>query len=149
MGSAVSRDVARSIEWDCARTLTRFFNYFDQWRYEDMIALFALDGVWHRQGKALQGEAIMAALNARSRTQTVRHVITNIQVDVKDTTSTDFILYVTAYTHDSGVKADTPPVIQMPSLLLVVLGELVKRGDDWKIARMSMNREFVFGKPTA
>ena len=149
MGSVVSRDVARAIEWDCMRTLTCFFNYFDQWRYDDMVALFTPEAVWHRQGKALQGEAIMAALNARSRTQTVRHVITNIQVDVKAPTSADFILYVTAYTHDSGVTVATPPTIQMPSLLLVVPGALVKLGNDWKIVQMSMNREFVFGEPTS
>jgi hypothetical protein len=149
MTFAVSRDAARAIEWDCARTLTRFFNYFDQWRYDDMAALFAPDGVWHRQGKALQGAAIMAALNARSRTQTVRHVITNIQVDVVDAVTAEFILYVTAYMHDSGAKAAKPPKIQMPALLLVVPGAMAKRGDDWKIAQMSMNREFVFGEPAS
>lgn len=145
MNSAVSRDAARAIEWDCARTLTRFFNYFDQWRYEEMAALFAPDGVWHRQGKALRGDAILAVLNARSRTQTVRHVITNIQVDVVDAATAEFILYVTAYMHDAGTKADGPPKIQAPYLLLVVPGGLVKIRDDWKIARMSMNREFEFG----
>ena len=142
---AISRDVARAIEWDCARTLTRFFNWFDQWRYDGMVALFAPDGVWHRQGKALRGQAIKDALDVRSRTQTVRHVITNTQVDVVDAATAEFILYVTAYVHDSGVKAVTPPKIQSPSLLLVVPGGMVKVGDDWKIAHMSMNREFEFG----
>ena len=143
--SAISREMARAIEWDCARTLTQFFNWFDQWRYDDMVALFAPDGVWHRQGKALRGQAIKDALDVRSRTQTVRHVITNTQVDVVDAATAQFILYVTAYVHDSGVKAVTPPKIQSPSLLLVVPGGLVKVGDDWKIAHMSMNREFEFG----
>jgi hypothetical protein len=143
--SSVNRETARAIEWDCARTLTQFFNWFDQWRYDDMVALFAPDGVWHRQGRALQGPAIMAALDVRSRTQTVRHVITNIQVDVVDAAAAEFTLYVTAYMHDSGVKAAAPPKIQSPSLLLVVPGGLVKVGDQWKIAHMSMNREFEFG----
>ena len=142
----MDRAAARAIEWDCAQTLTRFFNYFDQWRYDDMADLFAPDGVWHRQGKALQGtDAIVSVLNTRSRTQTVRHVITNIQVDVLDELTADFLLYVTAYIHDSGTKAVTPPKIQMPSLLLVVPGQLVKWGDAWKISGMSMNREFEFG----
>ena len=145
MAAGISRETARAIEWDGARTLTRFFNYFDQWRYDDMVALFAPDGVWHRQGKALRGEAILAALNARSRTQTVRHVITNIQVDVVDAAAADFVLYVTAYMHDTGTKSLSPPKIQAPYLLLVVPGGLVKIGDDWKVAHMSMNREFEFG----
>lgn len=145
MATGITRDTARAIEWDGTRTLTRFFNYFDQWRYDDMAALFAPDGVWHRQGKALRGEAILAALNTRSRTQTVRHVITNIQVDIVDDTVADFVLYVTAYMHDTGTKPLSPPKIRAPYLLLVVPGALVKVGDDWKIAHMSMNREFEFG----
>ena len=146
MSGTINRDIARAIEWDCAQNLTRFFNYFDQWRYDDMAAMFAPDGVWHRAGKSLQGEAvIIAELNKRSRTQTVRHVITNVQVDVTDESSAEFMLYVTAYIHDSGTKAADPPKIQMPSLLLVVPGQMVKWDGQWKVASMSMNREFVFG----
>lgn len=142
----MDRDAARAIEWDCAQALTRFFNAFDQWRYEDMVDMFAPEGVWHRAGKSLSGkDVIVGELNKRSRTQTVRHVITNIQVDVKSETTADTLLYVTAYIHDSGVKADKPPKIQMPSLLLVVPGQMVKHGEAWKIASMSMNREFEFG----
>lgn len=149
MTHTLDRDTARAIEWDCAQTLTRFFNYFDQWRYGDMADLFAPDGVWHRQGKALQGKAaIVAVLDTRSRTQTVRHVVTNIQVDVVDAMTADFSLYVTAYIHDDGTLATTPPKVQMPSLLLVVPGQFVKWDDVWKIASMSMNREFVFGPAT-
>ena len=141
----MDRDAIRAVEWDCAQVLTRFFNAFDQWRYEDMAGMFAPDGVWHRAGKSLSGkDVIVAELNKRSRTQTVRHVITNTQVDVQGAHTADFLLYVTAYIHDSGVKADKPPKIQMPSLLLVVPGKMVKQGDDWKIASMSMNREFEF-----
>lgn len=139
------RDAARAIEWDCTQILTRFFNLFDQWRYEDMAELFAPDGVWHRLGKALQGRAaIMSALNARSRTQTVRHVVSNVQVDVTDAASAEFLLYITAYIHDTGSRPLEPPKIRSPYLVLVVPGALVKVGEDWKIARMTMNREFEF-----
>lgn len=142
---SLPRDAARAIEWDCAQILTRFFNLFDQWRYEEMAELFAPEGVWHRLGKALQGRAaIMSALNARSRTQTVRHVVSNVQVDVTDAASAEFLLYITAYIHDTGSRPLEPPKIRSPYLLLVVPGALVKIGEDWKIARMTMNREFEF-----
>ena len=74
----------------------------------------------------------------------MRHVVTNIQVDVADASRAEFILYVTAYMHDTGTKATGPPKIQSPYLLLVVLGTLVRVGEDWKITSMSMNREFEF-----
>ena len=142
----ISREEARAIEWDCTQVLTRFFNYFDQWRYEDMADLFAPDGVWHRQGQALRGKgAVVATLNTRSRTQSVRHVVTNMQVDIVDAAAAEFVLYVTAYMHDSGVRATKPPKIQSPYLLLVVPGVLTKLREDWKIASMTMNREFEFG----
>jgi hypothetical protein len=145
MAEAVSRDAARAIEWDCAQLLVRFFNHFDQWRYAEMADLFAPDGVWNRQGRALQGKAaILSVLEARSRTQTVRHVVTNIQVDVRDSATAEFVLYVTAYMHDTGTRPDVPPKIASPYLVLVVPGLLVKLGADWKIQSMSMNREFEF-----
>jgi hypothetical protein len=140
----ISRNRARAIEWDCAQVLTRFFNAFDEWHYDDMARMFAPDGVWHRAGKALQGAAIMEALNARSRTQCVRHVVTNISIDVADDTSAGFTLYVTAYMHDSGEKSTSLPTIRAPYLLLTVPGRMVRVAEDWKIATMSMNRVFEF-----
>jgi hypothetical protein len=141
----MTREAERAIEWDCAQVLTRFFNYFDQWRYEDMADLFAEDGVWHRQGRALAGRAaILAALAERSTTQRVRHVVTNLQIDVVDPDTAASLLYVTAYRHDSGAKQTEPPRIRAPYLLLVVPGRLRRTEAGWKIARMEMNREFQF-----
>lgn len=143
----MDRELARAIEWDCAQLLTRFFNDFDLWRYDAMADAFAPDGIWHRMGKASQGRAaILETLNARSATQSVRHVVTNIQIDVKDDRSADFVLYITAYQHDTGAKPTAPPKIRGPSLVLSVPGRLTKAGATWKIAEMSMNRAFEFEK---
>ena len=141
----MTREAERAIEWDCAQVLTRFFNYFDQWRYEDMADLFAPDGVWHRQGRALQGRAaILAALAERSTTQRVRHVVTNLQIDVVDADTAASLLYVTAYRHDTGAKQTEPPRIRAPYLLLVVPGRLRRTQAGWRIVHMEMNREFEF-----
>jgi hypothetical protein len=139
------REAERAIEWDCTQVLTRFFNYFDQWRYQDMADLFAEDGVWHRQGQALTGRAaILTALAERSITQRVRHVVTNLQIDVIDPEQAASLLYVTAYRHDSGAKEAEPPRIRAPFLLLVVPGRLRRAEAGWKIVCMEMNREFEF-----
>ncbi len=143
--SAVTREAERAIEWDCAQVLTRFFNYFDQWRYENMADLFAADGVWHRQGQALVGPAaILTALAQRSTTQRVRHVVTNLQIDVIDGDTAASLLYVTAYRHDTGTKQTKPPQIRAPYLLLVVPGRLRRTEAGWKITHMKMNRQFEF-----
>jgi hypothetical protein len=110
-----------------------------------MVALFAPDGVWHRQGRALRGpEAILAVLEQRSTTQTIRHVVTNVEVTVLDADTARSLLYVTAYQHDTGEQATAPPVIRSPSLLLTVPGELVRTDDGWKISSLTMTRVFEF-----
>lgn len=140
------RDRARAIEWDCAQLLVGFFNAFDAWRYQDMVASFAPDGVWHRQGKALRGaDDILAVLNARSRTQVVRHVVTNVHLTVIDDSHCDSRLYVTAYVSDTGSKTAEPPKIAAPSLLLDVPGKLLRTDEGWHIASLTMTRVFVFG----
>lgn len=141
----MTRDQARAIEWDCAQILVRFFNEFDAWRYREMVKLLAPDGVWHRQGRALKGaDAILAVLEQRSTTQTVRHVVTNVEVTALDADRAKSLLYVTAYQHDTGEKAAAVPVIRSPSLLLVVPGELVRTQDGWKISSLTMTRVFEF-----
>jgi SnoaL-like domain len=141
----MNREQARAIEWDCAQILVRFFNEFDAWRYREMVQLFAPDGVWHRQGKALTGaDAILSALEQRSTTQCVRHVVTNVQVTVLDDHTAESLLYVTAYQHDTGETATAVPVIRSPSLLLTVAGKLVRTADGWRISSLTMTRVFEF-----
>jgi SnoaL-like domain len=141
----MTREQARAIEWDCAQILIRFFNEFDAWRYREMAALFAPDGVWQRQGRALRGaDAILAVLEQRSTTQTARHVVTNVQVKALDADKAQSLLYVTAYQHDTGEQATAPPVIRSPSLLLVVPGELVRTEEGWRISSLTMTRVFEF-----
>lgn len=140
------RAVARATEWDCTRLLIRFFNAFDAFRYDEMAAMFAPDGVWHRQGKALHGRAaILAALDERSATQTVRHVVTNIDVTASAADDAQFLLYLTAYADDRGVAPDgEPPIIAAPFLLLTVPGSCVRIDGKWRIADMTMTRTFRF-----
>jgi hypothetical protein len=145
LSTPLGRELLRAVEWDCSQVLTRFFNYFDQWRYADMVELFAADGVWHRQGKALHGRAaILAALSARSTTQRVRHVVTNLQIDVVSRDAASSLLYVTAYMYDSGERQSAPAKVRAPYLVLTAPGRLVRTEDGWRIACLEMIREFEF-----
>ena len=86
----------------------------------------------------------MAVLAQRSTTQTVRHVVTNVQVTALDADAAKSLLYVTAYQHDTGEQPTAPPVIRSPSLLLAVPGELVRTEDGWRISSLTMTRVFEF-----
>jgi hypothetical protein len=135
----------RAAQWDCTQLLIRFFNAFDAFRYDEMASLFAPDGVWHRQGRALAGRAaILAALGDRSPTQTVRHIVTNVEIAVTGRDVARSLLYLTAYSHDSGAAPREPAEIAAPSLLLTVPGSLVRTNDGWRIASLTMTRTFVF-----
>jgi len=132
-------------EWACSRALLRFYDLFDRWDYEGMAALFMPDGAWHRAGKLLQGRAaIVAELQTRSTTQKIRHVLTNLLVDVHDETHAEARCYLTVYRQDSGTATSAPAVIRAPSLVLVVTASLVGGAQGWRIARQTMQREFEF-----
>lgn len=135
----------QSHEWACSRLLLCFYDLFDRWDYEGMSALFTPDGVWHRAGKLLLGRAaIVAELQKRSTTQKIRHVVTNLLVDVHDETHAEARCYLTVYRQDSGTATSAPAVIRSPSLVLLVTASLSDGPEGWRIARQAMQREFEF-----
>ncbi len=142
----MERDAQRAIEWDCGQVLLRFYDAFDAWDYAGMVALCTEDVVWHRAGKELVGRAaILAELEGRSITQTIRHVITNLLVDVRDANHADARLYLMAYRHDGAGRRLVPAPMQLPALLVVVTARLVSTDRGWRIAKQVMQREFVAG----
>ncbi|MCZ4314329.1 nuclear transport factor 2 family protein [Comamonadaceae bacterium G21597-S1] len=142
----MDRETARAIEWDCTRVLLRFYDCFDRWDYAAMVAFYAPDGLWHRAGQDLRGRAaILNALAQRARTQTVRHVLTNILVTPLDATHAEASCYVTAYRHDDGKPAVKPPIIAMPALLVQVAAQLTQVQEEWLISCQRTQRVFEFG----
>jgi hypothetical protein len=130
------------IEHACAKTVLQLFAAMDDNRYDDVAAAFTPDGVWHRAGKALRGRAaIIAAMNERPTDRLVRHIITNIVVDVSDGTHAEGRCYVTAY---AGPLGDAPPAINAPWLVLTATHRFAPHDGAWKIAESTILRDFVF-----
>jgi len=139
----VDRQSQRDIEWDCSQVLLRFYDAFDAWDYDAMVSLFTEDGVWHRAGKSLRGRReIVAEMRRRSATQIIRHVVTNILVDVNDAENAQARMYLTAYRHDAGEPRVVPAPLGPPALLLVVSTQLALRPEGWRIVEKRMQREF-------
>lgn len=140
----MDRDTERSIEWDCGQTLLRFYDAFDSWDYAGMVALCTEDVIWHRAGKVLQGRAeIVAELQRRPAAQTIRHVVTNLLVDVRDGDHANARLYLMAFRHEGASQRPVPAPMQLPALFLVVTARLSREGAGWLIAEQVMQREFV------
>ena len=139
------REQERAIEWDCITALTCFYDLYDRWDYEGMVAFFSPDGLWHRAGKKLMGrEAIMAELRLRPITQKVRHVLSNLLVDVVDERHTLLRGYLTVYRHEGCAADDSEVLIHAPSLLLRVTAEFERTSNAWLISNQVMRRDFIF-----
>jgi hypothetical protein len=139
------REQERAIEWDCIKVLTRFYDLFDRWDYKGMAALYSPDGRWYRAGKELVGrEAILAELGLRSKAQKVRHILSNLLVDVVDEKHALLRSYLTVYRHENCVPSDREVLIHAPSLVLLVTANFEKTSDQWLISNQAMQREFVF-----
>lgn len=137
--------IRRSIEWDCSRLILAFYDRFDNWDYEAMAAMFAEEGAWLRAGKRLVGrQAIVDEMAVRSTTQTIRHMVTNLIVDVEDRQRARASCYLTAWRYDDGRPRSGPPTIRSPALLAVVTATLERRGECWRIVHKETRREFLF-----
>lgn len=131
-----------AIEHACAKLVLRVFYGMDDLQYDRVTDAFMPDGVWHRAGKALRGRAaILAAMNERDTHRFVRHVVTNLGVDVTDNDHAEGRCYVTAY---AGPASDRPPTINAPWLLLTSTHSFVRSHGGWFIAESRIARDFVF-----
>jgi hypothetical protein len=140
----IAPDQVRAIEADCSRLLLRLFLALDEGRYDDVAASFLDSGVWNRKGSALRGPAeVRQAMAQRSPTTRVRHVITNVLVTPRRSDRADFILYLSAYTHDGPADA-SPPLPAALWMLFVVTGTMATNDSGWGIQEMTMAREFSF-----
>ena len=123
--------------------LHRFFHHLDERRYAELVAMFAQDGRWLRQGQWLDGHAaVRGALDARPVTQRVRHIISNVDLTRVDGDRAVVEAYMTAYRHDGPTQG--VPRIAGPFRLNIVSTAFRRSADDWLIVEQRMTPEFEF-----
>jgi len=121
-------DERNRIERDASDIVHRFFRHLDDGDYEDLAALMATEGVWHRQGKALIGPAmVLEAMRARPAGTTTRHLVTNMLVDAVDAHRVEASCYITVYAHTGETKPGEPAPLELP-LQIGTYRILVERG---------------------
>lgn len=134
-----------SERFQCAQVLNRFFYYLDEFRYDDLVALMPEEGTWFRQGQLLKGRRqILDALNERSRTQRIRHIITNAVVDLAEPGKASGIAYLTVFKFDDGSELKRPPTIDAPFRMSLVQVRFAQIGGEWKIAEQQITPQFEF-----
>lgn len=130
----MDEDRRRSIEWDCTRTLTGFINALDAGDYETMAGLMAENGVWVRPGGDATGPAgLLEAMKERPRDLIVRHVISNVLIEVLDDDNATGITYLTVYRHHGPPPENGPARLDGAHMVGVSYNRLVRESGAWKI----------------
>jgi len=119
-------DERRAIEWDINQLILRYANLNDENRWEEVAALYTVDGSMARptapDTPVVGREAILASLRARPPRVT-QHVIANVTVDVESATAARAFSGIALYT-----AKDAPP------LLGYFRDRLVRTEEGWRFA---------------
>lgn len=118
-----------------ASVVYQFFRGLDARDNEAVAGLMAREGVWMRQGTALQGpEAVRTALEKRDPARHTAHVVTNLWIEQATENTARVRFYMTAFES----RADAPE----PQMLGVrdSVDELVLEDGNWRIARKESRR---------
>ena len=129
----------------CMQVTHQMFNFLDESKYEQLVALFVPNGTLFRQGELLVGhEQILLAMSKRSTTQRIRHVISNAFIESQAENVVRLVAYMTVYRFDDGVLHKGPIEISRPFRVSVVRAAMRQTGSEWKIVEMSFTTEFEF-----
>lgn len=120
---------------DCLTVVHDFFDALDTHAHDRALALFAVDGVWERQGNELEGHAaIGAALGQRSPQRRTFHVVCNPVVSLDSPNEATVHFYLMAFEARLDQDGSQP---LMPVGIRRCEDRLAHDGSAWRIARKS------------
>lgn len=115
----MDREQRIAIEWECTRLINRYALLTDEARWEDVVALYAKDGLMTRptspDDPIVGHEALLAAFTARLP-RISRHVCANIVVTVESETEASaesvILLFTGSAAEDGGLPIpDGAPLV--------------------------------------
>jgi len=121
----------------CNNQILALYRDLDESKYEPMVARFAPDGVWHRQGKVLEGrDQMLAALQMRSKTQRVHHLMVNLFADRVEADRCSIRGYMLVLRHEDGKPIEGPaPLTGIESIRTTYI-DLARIDGQWLITQM-------------
>jgi hypothetical protein len=112
-----------------------FFGALDERRYEEVAALMAENGIWHRQGKALTGPSgVLEAVEARPADFATAHIITNVIVEPSEGGAV-VTFHSTVFTHKGDAQNPFPLVA--PAQIGRYAARCAIENGSWKIVDLS------------
>ena len=140
----MTRDEERAIEWDCQKVWRQYYHFVDQKEYEKAAQLFTPDIDWRSVVNLKGRDEIVQALYGALGEGTIRHVLTNMVVNVIDENHAEARTYNTIY-YTRGVKIemrDDPIPFEGPNRLSDCDAEFVRMEDGWHISRRTTHQVF-------
>lgn len=113
----LSRDIERIIESDCGALAVRYYHLIDRDRFREAADMFTPDGTFTRAGKTMVGpEEVLVGLNERAAGAVIRHLVSNLVVDVisadRADVRYDLSVFIQKGAADGG-KPGVPPMNYM------------------------------------
>jgi hypothetical protein len=122
---------------EAVSTVTQFYRHLDNRNVAALTALMLPDGVWHRQGAALTGEAaIAAAMARRSPTMRIHHLLTNAFATPTGTDGAEFTAYMLVVRHEPGAPLEGPAPLAGIENIRTIRATLRHTAQGWRIATM-------------
>ena len=125
------------------QAVLRFYAALDRSDYEGVASGMAPDGVWHRQGKALQGpDAVRAALQERPAGRVTAHLVQNLVIELEgeDEASARYLTLV--YRHDGAADAEGPAPLGTPLSIAAGTDRLRRQDGAWLVVERRSRRLF-------
>jgi len=132
------------IQQECAGVIVQYAHKVDHLDVEGFVNLFTKDAVYKQaaQDKPWIGhDQIRAWIKTYPRDQTVRHVASNILVDVIDENHAKASSYTTVY-KSAPNQAGQPSPRTTPRCVVEYLDEFIRQPDGWKIKSRHYNYQF-------
>lgn len=133
-----------AIEWECARLINRYALLNDAGKWEELVALYAGDGLMTRptapDAPITGREALLAAFTARPP-RASRHLVTNIVVTVESANEARAESVIALYT-GSGGGGDALPALDGAPLIGSYRDRFTLTPEGWRFAERRGSLDF-------
>lgn len=131
----------------CSDLIVRYTHFADLGEIQRIPELFTEDGIWatpseeHKDQEALRERFESMAEELASTQSVIRHVCSNVLVDVLSPEEATATVYLTVYRHDGPV--DGPAPISGPFKIGQYRDRLIKTAEGWRFAERRCSFAFV------
>jgi len=129
---------------ECQQAIHSFYMSLDSSDFQTVSSLFALSGVWHRQGKQLVGPTcVLEALLVRPVGRVTAHMVQNVVISIMDHQSASATYLTMVYRYDRKEPSNEPAPMLPLSILKYVDTFTKDSSENWLLLSKTSKPIFV------